>query len=751
MRSFWTIIVLLLALILSPAQAEEITSERLTAHLQVSGGEVEIVSRNLYGEEWLFLPSFAVQDYPLELFAGEEKLSWTIAQSGETSEIWQVERNGETAELHVMRSENLRSLYLFSDDPVHEGREYIDGSPGHATETTGSIAVIDTDGTVDHAGELRQLRGRGNGTWSHDKKPYQFKLEEKADLLKTGDPAEKNRTWVLLADATDPTLLHNRVTLDLALEMGMDWTSRSEHVDLYYDGDYRGTYLLTEKVQINEGRVDVVNYEDILETWNAGLTAMNPESLHVAETVNRFGNSYTYIEDIQAEGRPDLGSYLIELSVGTDEMCRFFLQENSDMVCFVKNPEVASRDMMLYVSERVQAVQQTILNNGVNPENGHTLEEEMDVDSFVRLALLAEFSYNLDAFSYSSTYFVLPAGDQRLHAGPVWDVDLAYRYHLDGRNAGGVGLKDETGWLKNLYGCEPFVRAMQRIYRDEMLPVIQNILLGEEKGTYLQPLDDYLAEIAASSRMNRRIWNGVKDHRLEYGDTYEDDVFLFRQFMEERSKWLHQAMVEHDVWDTEYLELNFKVVYGHPDELVIQAFPWTRVDIAYETEQLSEADDMDYAWYAADVYVTPLDGKAFVNPTLTVNGGEILYEILEDGTLHFAVEYEDYSYRTAYYDDVDIGLIYNYDIYMEDYPEVAEECMYDEELMMEYFCTTGMAERHIANGIFSPMDLMHDVPEANEECKSWPEYYWALLEHGYEDGWLKIIHQTFTPELSDVL
>ena len=48
--------------------------------------------------------------------------------------------------------------------------------------------------------------------------------------------------------------------------------------------------------------------------------------------------------------------------------------------------------------------------------------------------------------------------------------------------------------------------------------------------------------------------------------------------------------------------------------------------------------------------------------------------------------------------------------------------MYDEELMMEYFCTTGMAERHIANGIFSPMDLMHDVPEANEECKSWPEY-----------------------------
>lgn len=718
----------------------------MTAQIPAESGMAEIDVKQVYGESWLFLPAFAQND-EVKLFANGEKLGWE-AEETEYGELWQV--SGQGKPLHVMHSSNLRTLFLFSADPVNEGRDYIDNCPGHINETTGSIALVSPDGTVDYAGNLRQLRGRGNGTWSHDKKPYQFKLEEKADLLKTGDPAEKNRTWVLLAEATDPTMLHNRIALDLALEMGMESTSQSEFVDLYYDGDYRGTYLLAEKVQINEGRIDVLNYEDLLETWNGNMAGMTAENLHVSEGENRFGNPYSYVAEMTVEGEPDLGSYLIEMQLGQDEMCAFKLNDDSGMYYTIKNPEVASDAMMRYVSERVQEAKQTLLNGGVHPESGRTIEDDFDVDSFVRLALLAEFTYNLDAFSYASTWLVLPAGETQLKAGPAWDVDLAFRYFLDGSNAGAVGLKENDGWMHDFYSCEPFVRAMQAVYRDEMYPLIQEILLGEKEGRYLRPLDAYLAELDASGRMDRKIWNGVKDHRLEYGDSYEDEVFMLRQFVEERSEWLHQALVAHDVWDTEYLEMEMEVVYGHADQLILRVFPWTQVDITYETEQLTEADDMDYAWYRADVYVTPKEGKTFDSPELTVNGSEFMYEMLEDGSLHFAVEYEDYSYRTCYYDDVDIGLIYNYDIYMEEYPEVAEECGYDEELMMEYFCTTGMESRHIGNRIFSPMDL-RSIPEAYEECKSWPEYYWALLDHGWGDGWLEEIQLTFLPELSDVL
>ena len=49
--------------------------------------------------------------------------------------------------------------------------------------TTGAMAMVDTQGQVDHAVRLRQIRGRGNGTWERDKRPYQIKLVRDENLL----------------------------------------------------------------------------------------------------------------------------------------------------------------------------------------------------------------------------------------------------------------------------------------------------------------------------------------------------------------------------------------------------------------------------------------------------------------------------------------------------------------------------------------------------------------------------------------
>lgn len=728
----------------------------LTATLAAEQGDITVNAMRIGEVDWLFLPAFADAG-SLEFMLDGERVSWEKTAEEEHAVIGSICRNGEKLmEVHVMQSAQLRSLFLFSDDPVHQGRAYIESSPTHDHETTGSVAIVDANGTVDYSGRLRQLRGRGNGTWGYPKKPYQIKLEEKVDLLKTGIPEEANRTWTLLAAATDATLMHNRVAFDMALEMGMAQTSLSEFVDLYYDGEYCGTYLLAEKVEINEGRIDETDYDDLMESWNAAIGQHDLETLPVQTDTNRFGNEYAYIEGAAAAQDPGLGAYLVEIETsGTlSDRCYFKLNDTPNDYYALKSPENPSREMAQYISERLQEAHQTLVSGGVHPQTGRTIEEEFNVDAFARLALISELSYNVDAFHYSSTFFVLPAGSSRFEPGPVWDAELAFFFLQDASDLNGMRLKDAEGWLADFYGTEVFARQLQKIYRDELYPMIHNILLGTERGRYLKPLDAYVQELDASSRMNEQRWKyeRVYDARFIYGGSYEEEVELMKQFLKERSDWLYEVLVERGVWDTKDLDLQFEVQYGYPDRLTIKPFPWVPVEVEYESEQLTEADDMDYAWHRADVYLRALDGKPFKDPLLIVNGMEISYEIMEDGRLHFAVEYEDLSYRTAEYDGVDIGLIFNYDVYVEEHPYVEEQCEYDPELVMEYFCTEGMKQRHSGNGLFRPKAIADLYPDQFELYgNDWTQYYWALLEYGYEDGWLMKLRETFQPEVSDVL
>ena len=155
----------------------------------------------------------------------------------------------------LMVSQGIAVMYITSDDPVNRGRSYVEEVKGN--KATGQMTLIGSDGGLIYSGALTQIKGRGNSTWSYPKKPYQIKLEKKTDLLETGDPDEAAKTWVLLANYYDKSFMLNTLTFDLADALGLPYSPNSRPVDLYYDGEYRGTYLLSEKTEINGGRVDI--------------------------------------------------------------------------------------------------------------------------------------------------------------------------------------------------------------------------------------------------------------------------------------------------------------------------------------------------------------------------------------------------------------------------------------------------------------------------------------------------------------
>lgn len=108
-----------------------------------------------------------------------------------------------------MRSENVGSIYLTSADP-ERGRTWVELDKSNKAK--GEMVMLRADGGILYDNWLKQIKGRGNSTWLYPKQPYQIKLNKATDLLETVDPAEKEKTWLLLANALDNSLIRNEIT-----------------------------------------------------------------------------------------------------------------------------------------------------------------------------------------------------------------------------------------------------------------------------------------------------------------------------------------------------------------------------------------------------------------------------------------------------------------------------------------------------------------------------------------------------------
>lgn len=718
--------------------------------LQTADGSAQLKTRIIEEETWLFLPAFAQLD---QLSVEGAQLEWWDTEPDEDG-LWYVDVicGEEVTEVSVMRSQNLPALFLFSDDPVNQGLAYIEDGDKRTHFTTASLAIVNADGTLRHAETITKLRGRGNWTWSWPKKAYQIKLENRIDLLNTGDEANRARTWVLLGEGLDSTLLHNRITFDLAKELDLA-AMDSEFVDLFYDGDYRGTYLLSEKVEVGEGRIDVLDYENLLEKWNRKVGQRDLVILPENEAVNRFGNPYTYVEGVVEDSRPDVGAYFVEMeSKGQtlSDPCWFTLRGISDPVYALKNPENATQKMVAYISERLQEAQDTLKAGGVNPETGRTIFDDFDVDAFARTLLLQELAYNVDGYTYSSSYFVLPEGETRFQPGPMWDFDLSYRYYWDGRNAGAAGFKDTQGWLTDFYSIPEFMEQAQKIYLNELYPIVRDILLGDQPGQYLQPLNAYCDWLSASAAMNEKVWGIIREGRFDYGDSYDAEIRMLRRFITQRSEWLKNVMTDLQPRNDQHIALWMDVSFTNPDDSVrFHTAPWQGFAVeVVSTEQLTEATEDEYALWQLEAIISA--DRSLESCTVILNGTPMTAHAQEDGTLLIRAIYEDQSYRPVDYYGDDVGLLYDYEKYIAAYPEVAEACEYDEEAVLDYFFDEGIYEAHIGNGMFDPKEVVKLQPYVEDNLyDDWMSYYWEFLSWGYDSEWLADTSARFVPAVTD--
>ncbi|MCI8786030.1 MAG: hypothetical protein HFI84_05135 [Eubacterium sp.] len=457
--------------------------------------------------------------------------------------------NGKTIDVRIRKSANVPSMFIStasgSLDDIHADKEH---------KEKGTMLLVDADGAKDFQGALKHIKGRGNVTWEYNKRPYNIKLDKSADLLGMG----KAKGWCLIANYLDTSLLRNKIVYDLAEETGIDYTMDSRSLDLYVNGAYKGTYLMTEKVEIDKNRVDVTDMEKATEDANGEDADLES---YPAGGTNEYRENTRKWRQIPNDPADITGGYLIELELNiryAGEACGFVTDIGQAVT--MKAPEFVSKKQIDYIADFYQEMEDAVYSaTGYNAEGKH-YSEYIDVESVAKMYLLQEYSLNLDS-GITSFYLYKDSdltGDGKFHMAPAWDFDVALGNHA-GRD--GTDLTKPNVWWANqaqIYEIGGLNLLSQAVRHDAVKrQIIEQwnetfrpavlYLLGKEteaRPKKLKTLTEYEKELSVSAELNFKIWPETLAHTVigvQNGRDFAESVAYIKNFLTARETFLHET------------------------------------------------------------------------------------------------------------------------------------------------------------------------------------------------------------------
>jgi len=372
-----------------------------------------------------------------------------------------------------------------------------------------SFTLVPTDDSIVADDEV-EVKGHGNSTWGgKPKQSYNVKLDKKKELLGMA----KSKKWVLLANYFDRTLLRNYYvdSLGNTLFTHMPWNPTGKSVDLVLNGEYMGTYLLSEKVKLEKNRVTVQDISDLDEDVN--------------------GDGVINLDD---------GGFLLEVDVRYDEDKYFTTKQG--VAVTLSDPDDAediSDEMFNHIQNIVQTAEDALYSDTfTDEETGYA--KYLDVDSVIDWYLINEFTKNVDANFFSSVYMYYDPADKKLHMGPIWDYDIS------------------CGNVK-LYGCdEPEGYRIQgalwisRLFEDPAFRVNVRARWDELKGSLYQSVnhdiqsDADALEVSQTYNFMRLPILGTYIYPTPKGylrrTTYQSEVDHLIHWLNIRYKWLDKNL-----------------------------------------------------------------------------------------------------------------------------------------------------------------------------------------------------------------
>ena len=247
-------------------------------------------------------------------------------------------------------------------------------------------AVMVADGQITKPFRVDEFAVRGNTTATKIKKPYKMKFKKARRPF--GLPEDK--TWVLLANFQDRTLVRNQIAYNIGAGLdGLRWTPRGTFVELFLNGEYKGSYQISESIKIDKNRINIDK--------NKGIVVEVDKHYEDESVPGFFG----------------------------DHQIPYAFKDPDERKKGKEYEEGITDDKIAGMKSRILAFEKVLYGSDFDdPEEGWT--KYLDIDSAVDFYIAKEFTKENDSDFYRSTFFYIPdytSPSSKFVMGPIWDFD----------------------------------------------------------------------------------------------------------------------------------------------------------------------------------------------------------------------------------------------------------------------------------------------------------------------------------------
>ncbi|MCR4853372.1 MAG: CotH kinase family protein [Prevotella sp.] len=360
---------------------------------------------------------------------------------------------------------------------------------------------LEAEITIDGAGVFPSMsatpvliKGRGNTSWSTnpwDKNPYRLKFNEKVKPF----GLTKGKSWVLLANKLSGSMMTNAIGMKVANLAGTAFSNHIVPVELYINGQYRGSYNFTEKIGFSNNSIDLEDESD---------------------------------------------ATLLELDTYYDEPYKF-KSNPYNLPVQIKEPDFSEGTTTLTMNDIT-----TDFNKVMRQlKAGAEIAELVDIDQLARYLMVCDLIENYELMHPKSTFLYKEhvKGDSKYIFGPVWDLDWAFGYELHYNYCISEQEADyfDRVWMES----RQFVRDLRYVSKqlDRAYYKVWTQFIRNGLDELLDYCGDYFKYARPSFENNQKKWND--------GNNYASAAVNARNWLKQRAEYVYAHLTPYELTDEE--------------------------------------------------------------------------------------------------------------------------------------------------------------------------------------------------------
>ena len=452
---------------------------------------------------------------------------------------------------------NTKTRVIQDEPKIPVQMEIFDNGPGQLNQLS-STPSISTVAGVEYRGSTSQadfyfLPG-------FVKKPYGIELWTDTTGVKAKNlslvqmPEESD--WVLNASYNDRSFMRDFIAQNVAGRLGL-LHSNAKFVELIINDEYRGVYVLMEKVKQGKNRVPI---SDLYPTENAGDDVTGGYLLKIDKTSGSPSTSWksNYTSGISAT-----------------QKCEFQIE--------YPQYGIITQQQLIYIRDYINNWEKKLMTEDMNDPKA-SFRDYMDVSSFVNYFILNEVTRNVDGYRLSTyLYKDKESLGGKIKMGPAWDFNIAFGNadYLNGWKTDGFvykAMENDGGkndywqvpfWWNKLIQDASFRKALATRWKTVRSSFLNtNTLFATIDSAQVALKDPLTRNFQKYPLMGKKIWPNYY-----VGATLSDEVNWLKNWVQGRLVWLDAQMA---VFDSPILaiseETTSSIVYPNPSTTGI--FQW---------------------------------------------------------------------------------------------------------------------------------------------------------------------------------